>query len=153
MGGVQWGMNTATADMIECPKCAGAGRFGAFAHIESGTCFKCGGAGKIATPKERASRPRPRKTVTMPLDTVRLRLGVMRVLPLEHGEAWFDLPSKTGCGMDVVRAMAAKLPADECAAVLAEFETIRKEARRLDRVRAERELNRRRRPLRWCPVD
>jgi len=144
-------MNTATADMIECPKCAGAGRFGAFAHIESGTCFQCGGAGKIKTPRVRKTKPTTVKTLD--LDTVRFRLGVMRGLPLEHGEAWFDLPSKTGCGMDVVRAMAAKLPADECAAVLAEFETIRKEARRLDRVRAERELNRRRRPLRWCPVD
>ncbi len=37
-----------TKQMVECPKCDGSGRISAFAHIESGACFRCGGAGKVA---------------------------------------------------------------------------------------------------------
>lgn len=37
-----------TKQSCECPKCDGSGRISAFAHIESGACFRCGGSGKIA---------------------------------------------------------------------------------------------------------
>lgn len=38
---------TATATIIECPKCFGVKRFDAFRHIVGGTCFLCGGVGKV----------------------------------------------------------------------------------------------------------
>jgi len=33
--------------LVECPKCGGQGWFKEYSHIASGTCFKCGGAGKV----------------------------------------------------------------------------------------------------------
>ncbi len=41
--------NVATKPMVECPKCCGAGRISHFAHIESGSCFRCGGTGKVVS--------------------------------------------------------------------------------------------------------
>lgn len=133
-------MKTTATDMIECPKCAGAGRFGAFAHIESGTCFKCGGAGKIATPRARKSKPTTVKPLS--LDTVRFRLSVMEHLPMEHGERWFDTRGIPGVGQEVVDHYASLLPPEEGAAVLSKFAMIRVAARRADRARANRDAAR-----------
>lgn len=42
---------------FECPKCMGKGRINAFAHIESGVCFKCQGKGFV----EQKSAPKKQK--------------------------------------------------------------------------------------------
>lgn len=48
---------TATKPMVECPKCCGAGRISHFAHIESGSCFRCGGTGKVVSrPAKKAAK-------------------------------------------------------------------------------------------------
>ncbi len=61
-------MNTtqSTKPMVECPKCCGAKRISHFAHIEGGTCFRCGGAGVVTM----RSTKKVVKEVALPAVTV-----------------------------------------------------------------------------------
>lgn len=35
--------------MFTCPKCEGHGKIAAFGHVQAGVCFKCNGAGNVAS--------------------------------------------------------------------------------------------------------
>jgi DnaJ-class molecular chaperone len=35
------------AELTECPKCWGSGRFDCWKHVHGGVCFTCGGTGKV----------------------------------------------------------------------------------------------------------
>jgi hypothetical protein len=43
----------------DCPKCNGIGAISAFAHIENGTCFFCGGEGKVSFLPARKQKENP----------------------------------------------------------------------------------------------
>lgn len=41
-------MNASKKEIVDCPKCSGAGRIQAFGHYAAGVCFECGGVGRFA---------------------------------------------------------------------------------------------------------
>lgn len=54
-------MTAKTAEMIECPRCGGSGRFNCYAHVEGGVCFQCNGAGVVKAPRKPSAKEMARR--------------------------------------------------------------------------------------------
>lgn len=119
-------MNTKTS--TRCHKCLGTGRIGAFAHIDSGKCFTCHGAGvcESETTHVRAIS----KASTSPVDALRSlyragasRTGNARREWAEGISEPFDSYSDLST-LAVARAQVAKLDDSEAAKVRTAFSTL-----------------------------